>query len=137
MVFPDLLFLLRERLPAFCGLRMVAMTRPPCSAKYRVVSQPMPEDAPRIKYETILDHIRQPMPATRFFRCRLRKPRSIWCGTVLESEYRTETLAAGHAKYPVNLEITFEIGLFANDLNDLTPTAAQFVQSITHDQSAG
>ena len=50
MVFPDLLFLLRERLPAFCGLRMVAMTRPPCSAKYRVVSQPMPEDAPRIKY---------------------------------------------------------------------------------------
>ena len=61
--------------------------------------------------------------------CELRKPRSIWCGTALESEYMTETLAAGHAKYPVNLEITFEIGLFANDLNDLTPTAAQFVQA--------
>lgn len=92
-------------------------------------------------YETILDHIRQPLPATRFLQVQTAETAINMVrdgiGIGILSEYTMETLAAGHAKYPVKPEITFEIGLFANDLNDLTPAAAQFVQIITHEQSAG
>ena len=51
-------------------------------------------------------------------------------GIGILSEYTLETLAPEEPKYPVIPEITFEIGLFANDLNDLTPAAAEFVRII-------
>lgn len=49
-------------------------------------------------------------------------------GVGLLSEYTLDTLSPGQPKYQVSPDITFDIGLFANDLDDLTPAAAEFVK---------
>ena len=51
-------------------------------------------------------------------------------GVGIISEYTLNTLAPGCPKYPVIPDISFDIGLFANDLNDLTPAAAEFFRII-------
>lgn len=51
-------------------------------------------------------------------------------GVGIVSEYTMDTLAPGWLKYKVTPEITFDIGLFANDLKDLTPAAREFVEMI-------
>ena len=45
MVFPRPAFLPGKTARPFADCAWVAMTRPPCSAKYRWFSRPMPEDA--------------------------------------------------------------------------------------------
>ena len=52
-------------------------------------------------------------------------------GIGILSEYTMDTLVTGYRKYPVTPEISFDIGIFANNLNDLTPAAAEFVPMIT------
>ena len=54
-------------------------------------------------------------------------------GVGLISEYTLNTLAGSLKKYPVTPDIVFEIGLFANDLNDLTPAAGEFIRIIKKD----
>ena len=51
-------------------------------------------------------------------------------GVGILSEYTLDTLAPGWAQYRVLPEIRFDIGLFANDLQDLTPSASAFVKII-------
>ena len=51
------------------------------------------------------------------------------------SEYTMDTLASGYQKYPVTPEIAFNIGIFANDLDDLTPAANEFVRLITQEMA--
>lgn len=49
-------------------------------------------------------------------------------GIGIISEYTLDTLTKGYKKYRVTPEITFDIGLFANNLQDLTPSASEFVK---------
>ena len=51
-------------------------------------------------------------------------------GVGILSEYTMDTLAPGHQKYPVTPEITFDIGIFANSLSDLTPASQECVNMI-------
>jgi DNA-binding transcriptional LysR family regulator len=51
-------------------------------------------------------------------------------GIGIISEYTLDTLAKGFSKYPISPTISFDIGLFANDLDDLTPVAFEFVRII-------
>lgn len=51
-------------------------------------------------------------------------------GIGIISEYTLDTLAKGFTKYPISPSISFEIGLFANDLDNLTPVAFEFVRII-------
>lgn len=51
-------------------------------------------------------------------------------GIGILSEYTMETLASGYQKYPVTPEIAFDIGIFANNLNELTPASQEFVNMI-------
>lgn len=51
-------------------------------------------------------------------------------GIGIISEYTLDTLAKGYSKYPVNPAVSFDIGLFANNLDDLTPVAFEFVRII-------
>lgn len=51
-------------------------------------------------------------------------------GTGIISKYTLDTLAPGYGKYPVTPAITFDIGVFANNLDDLTPPAGEFVRII-------
>lgn len=51
-------------------------------------------------------------------------------GIGIISEYTLDTLAKGFSKQPIKPNISFDIGLFANDLNDLTPVAFEFVRII-------
>lgn len=51
-------------------------------------------------------------------------------GIGIISEYTMETLAGGIKKYPIIPNIQFEIGLFANDLEDLPPAAAELARII-------
>lgn len=51
-------------------------------------------------------------------------------GIGIISEYTLDTLANDFQKIPVKPKIKFEIGLFANDLNDLTPIASEFVDMV-------
>lgn len=51
-------------------------------------------------------------------------------GIGIISEYTVDTLAKGLSKQPIKPNISFDIGLFANDLNDLTPVAFEFVRII-------
>ncbi|MFJ5770154.1 LysR family transcriptional regulator [Psychrobacillus sp. NPDC093180] len=51
-------------------------------------------------------------------------------GIGIISEYTLDTLARGFSKYPISPTISFDIGVFANDLDDLTPVAFEFVRII-------
>ena len=51
-------------------------------------------------------------------------------GIGIISKYTLETLAPGYPQFPVTPEIAFDIGLFANDLNDLPPAAREFLRMI-------
>ena len=85
-------------------------------------------------YETILDHIRQPLPATRFLQVQTAETAINMVrdgiGIGILSEYTMDTLAAGYQKYPVAPEISFDIGVFANDIHDMTPAAQEFLNRI-------
>ena len=86
-------------------------------------------------YETILDHVKQPLPVEKFLQVQTAETAinmvldGICIGIL--SEYTMDTLVTGYRKYPVKPEITFDIGIFANDLDDLTPAAVEFVRLIT------
>lgn len=51
-------------------------------------------------------------------------------GIGIVSEYTLETLAPEAVRYPVVPEISFEIGMFANDMEDLPPAAAEMARII-------
>lgn len=123
--------------------RIMAMF-PPNSKEKDTVTLSSPPDTLIINkpaYETILEHL-SPKNAVRF-----NKVISIQnaetaihmvtdeIGVGIISEYTLNTLAPGYPKYPVIPEISFDIGLFAKDLNDLTPAAAEFVRIIRSNQS--
>ncbi len=112
---------------------------PPGSKENNTVSLNNPPDTliiNRPAYETILDHI------TSKDTVRLEKIILVQnaetalrmvedgVGVGIISEYTLETLAPSCPKYPVLPEIKFDIGLFANDLNDLTPAAAELLKII-------
>lgn len=52
-------------------------------------------------------------------------------GIGILSEYTMETLASEYQKYPVTPEIAFDIGIFANNINDLTHASQEFVNMIS------
>ena len=89
----------------------------------------------RPAYETILDHVRQPLPVEQFLQVQTAETAINMVldgnGIGILSEYTMDTLVAGHRKYPVKPEIAFDIGIFARDLEDLTPAALEFVHLIT------
>lgn len=87
-------------------------------------------------YETILDH-RKEKEAIKIEKVLLVQNAETAVHMVKEgigvgilSEYTLDTLAPGWAQYRVLPEIRFDIGLFANDLQDLTPSASAFVKII-------
>ena len=86
-------------------------------------------------YETILDHVKQPLPVEKFLQVQTAETAINMVldgiGIGILSEYTMDTLVKGYRKYPVKPEITFDIGIFANDLDDLTPAAVEFVRLIT------
>ena len=86
-------------------------------------------------YETILDHVKQPFPVEQFLQVQTAETAINMVldgnGIGILSEYTMDTLVAGHRKYPVKPEIAFDIGIFARDLEDLTPAALEFVHLIT------
>ena len=85
-------------------------------------------------YETILDYVRQPPPAGQFLQVQMAETAINMVldgiGVGILSEYTMDTLAPGHQKYPVTPEITFDIGIFANSLSDLTPASQECVNMI-------
>ena len=85
-------------------------------------------------YETILDYVRQPPPAGQFLQVQMAETAINMVldgiGIGILSEYTMETLASGYQKYPVTPEIAFDIGIFANNLNELTPASQEFVNMI-------
>ena len=90
----------------------------------------------RPAYETILDHIAQ-KNFVRLDKVILVQNAETAIRMVADeigvgiiSEYTLDTLAPGYPKYPVIPEITFDIGIFANDLEDLAPAASEFVRII-------
>lgn len=90
----------------------------------------------RPAYETILDHI-APKDAVRLEKILLVQNAETalrmvedGVGIGIISKYTLETLAPGYPQFPVAPEIAFDIGLFANDLNDLPPAAREFLRMI-------
>lgn len=86
-------------------------------------------------YETILDHVKHSLPIDKFLQVQTAETAINMVldgiGIGILSEYTMDTLVTGYRKYPVTPEISFDIGIFANNLNDLTPAAAEFVPMIT------
>lgn len=112
---------------------------PPESDEKKAVALNNPPDTliiNRPAYETIMDHITS-KDAVKFERIisvqnaetALRMVED-GVGIGIISKYTLETLAPGYPKYPVVPEITFDIGLFANDLNNLTPAAIELLRII-------
>lgn len=89
--------------------------------------------------ETILDHVQQPIPAEQLLQVQTAEtainmvPDGIGIGIL--SEYTMDTLVSEYQKYLVTPEIAFDIWIFANYLDDLTPAATQFVQQIVRNFS--
>lgn len=90
----------------------------------------------RPAYETILDHISS-RNAVRFENMIIVQNAETaihmvkdGIGVGILSQYTLETLEPGCPAWPVAPEITFDIGLFANDLDDLTPAAAELFRII-------
>lgn len=118
--------------------RIMAMFPPDCGAGHDVDLSD-PGDMliiNRPAYETILDHITQKdcMKMERMIMVQNAETAvnmvNEGIGIGIISEYTMETLAPGHPKYRVAPEVAFEIGLFANDLGDLTPCAREFAKII-------
>lgn len=111
--------------PGIQGKNTVALDNPPDTL---IINRPA--------YETILDHITskdivkfEKIISVQNAETALRMVED-GVGIGIISKYTLETLAPGYPKCPVVPEITFDIGLFANDLNDLTPAAAEFLRII-------
>lgn len=112
---------------------------PPSSKGNNTVTLMNPPDTlilNRPAYETILDHIAQ-KNFVRLDKVILVQNAETAIRMVADeigvgiiSEYTLDTLAPGYPKYPVIPEITFDIGIFANDLEDLAPAASEFVRII-------
>lgn len=118
--------------------RMMAMF-PPSGRRKGPVSLTDPPDLlviNRPAYETILDHVTE-KTAVRLDRVILVQNAETAVHLVMDeigvgilSEYTLNTLAPGYPAYPVLPRIAFDVGLFANDLDDLTPAAAELVRII-------
>ena len=125
----DSITLCRDRMAAmfpkeYPDVSEVELTAPP---NLLIINKPA--------FETILDHVKQPLPVEKFLQVQTAETAINMVldgiGIGILSEYTMDTLAAGYRKYPVNPEIAFDIGIFANDLDDLTPAAVEFVRLIT------
>lgn len=117
---------------------IMAMYPPNWKAKKAVALHDPPDTLiiNRPAYETILDHIAS-KDAVKFEKIILVQNAETairmvqdGVGIGIISKYTLETLAPNYPKYPVVPQITFDIGLFANDLNDLTPAAVEFLRII-------
>ena len=124
----DSIKLCRDRMAAmfpkeYPDVLQVDLTAPP---ELLIINKPA--------YETILDHIKQPLPTEKILQVQTAETAINMVldgiGIGILSEYTMNTLVAGYRKYPVTPEISFDIGVFANDLNDLTPAAQRFVNMI-------
>lgn len=118
--------------------RMMAIFPPESADKMPVNLSQTPEllIINKPAYETLLDHLVAKAPIKTDRRILVQTAESAirmaadGIGVGILSEYTLNTLAPDVPKYPVLPEITFDIGLFANDLADLTPAAAEFVRVI-------
>lgn len=118
--------------------RIMAMF-PPDSAEKKTVSLNNPPDTLIINkpaYETILEYM-TPKNTVKFNKVIVVQNAETaihmvkdGIGVGIISEYTLETLAPDCPKYLVNPQIAFDIGLFANNLNDLTPAATELVRMI-------
>ena len=123
--------------------RMMAMF-PPNSKNNSLIALSNPPDTliiDRPAYETILDHITQ-KNAVKLDKAILVENAdtaiimvSDGIGIGIISEYTLNTLAPGCIKQPVLPNILFDIGIFANDLNDLTPAASEFLRIIRNNSA--
>ena len=88
----------------------------------------------RPAYETISDHIRQPLPAEAFLLVETAETAINMVmdgiGIGILSEYTMDTLVPEYPKHPLTTDITFDIGIFANSMADLTPAAHEFVHMV-------
>lgn len=90
----------------------------------------------RPAYETILDHLSAgssvKLEKILFVQNAETAIRMVedGVGIGILSRYTLETLAPHAARYPVLPEIPFDIGLFANDLTDIAPAAAELLRMI-------
>lgn len=125
----DSITLCRDRMAAMCPKEYPAILEVDLAAPpdLLIINKPA--------YETILDHVKQPLPVEKFLQVQTAETAINMVldgiGIGILSEYTMDTLATGYRKYLVKPEITFDIGIFANDLDDLTPAAAEFVRLIT------
>lgn len=116
--------------------RIMAMF-PPDSGPGRPVSLSDPPDTliiNRPAYETILEHTTE-RDAVKLDKVLLVQNAETAIHMVVDgigvgilSGYTLDTLAPDRPKYPVAPEISFDIGIFANDPDDLTPAAGEFVR---------
>lgn len=87
-------------------------------------------------YETILDHATQKDPIKMNNVILVETAETVLrmaadgIGAGIISEYTLKTLAPDYPQYPVLPDIAFDIGIFANNMDDLPPAAAEFVRMI-------
>lgn len=120
--------------------RMMAIFPPGSGAQGPVslTCPPEPLILNKPAYETILDHITSKNSIKRDKVILVQNAETAirlvadGIGAGMVSEYTLDTLAPGYPKYPVFPAIAFDIGLFANDFDDLPPAAAEFVRMIRH-----
>lgn len=119
-----------------CHDRMVAML-PAEKVGIMTVDLAAPSDLLIVNkpaYETILDHVRSDLPVSQYFQVQTAETALSMVrdgiGIGIFSEYTMETLVPGYPQCLVQPEIQFDIGIFANDLKNLTPAAEQLVRMI-------
>ena len=124
----DAIPLRRDRIAAmlpgeYPGLSAVDLNAPP---DLLIINRPA--------YDTIQEQLRRPLPSEQILLVQTAETAVQMVldgvGIGILSEYTMDTLAAGYQKYPVTPEISFDIGVFANDIQDLTPAAQEFLNRI-------
>ena len=124
----DAIPLRRDRIAAmlpgeYPGLSAVDLNAPP---DLLIINRPA--------YDTIQEQLRRPLPSEQILLVQTAETAVQMVldgvGIGILSEYTMDTLAAGYQKYPVAPEISFDIGVFANDIHDMTPAAQEFLNRI-------
>lgn len=86
-------------------------------------------------YETIADYTKHPLSSQKLILVETAETAinmvTDGIGIGIISEYTLDTLAKNVPRCSVTPEITFDIGMFANDLGDLSPAAQEFYKLVS------
>lgn len=122
--------------------KIIATTRDPINTDEKIININNPSNILIINkpaYETILDHIQDKNFIKTDKVIIVQNAETAinlvndGIGIGIISEYTLDTLAKDYCKYPININIEFDIGLFAADLKELPPLAERFIEIIQDD----